>query len=486
MNLLTPVAGLSGTSSTRSLPIKLVSASKFSHYKKSLPAHVLQWLKLHRFEAESGQSIMIANVKGELDHVVLGMCALPDAFALASLPAKLPEGVYHLDGTFYSGPTLDDELLSRFAYGWALACYRFGAFKKQENHLPVLQIPSKKAYQHAVEFAEAAYFARDLINLPANHLGATELLDFAQQIAKTYGARSTRIQGDALLKKNYPAVHAVGRAAANPPGIIDFQWGEASHPKVTLVGKGVCFDTGGLDIKGSQNMRLMKKDMGGAAVVLALAKLVMAMQLPVRLRVLIPAVENSISANAFRPGDVIATRKGLTVEIGNTDAEGRLILCDALAEADNESPDLLIDCATLTGAARVALGTDIPAYFTPSQALSEKLERACHKEQEALWRLPLHKGYSEMLESKIADINNAPDSAYGGAIAAALFLQRFVEKTTEWMHIDMMAWNVRARPGHPIGGEAHALRSLFQLVQSLSEEKHAGAKARSTRTVKKS
>lgn len=457
------------------IPILLMNAAVFAAYRKTQPKQVLNWLSLHRFKPEAGRSIMVADDKGGLAHVLLGVAAEPDAWALATLPAKLPPGIYAVDTTYLPSMNNDAALHARLAYGWGMACYRFSSFQKpSDTTLPLLRLRDRAAHAMARALLESGYLARHLINLPANHLGPTELLDEAEAIARRYGAKLVRLQGEALLKKNYPAVHAVGRAADNPPGYIDIRWGDANHPKVTLVGKGVCFDSGGLDIKSSSNMRLMKKDMGGAAVVLALARLIMEEKLPVRLRVLIPAVENSISGNAFRPGDIIASRKGLSIEIGNTDAEGRLILCDALTDADEEAPDLLIDCATLTGAARVALGTDIPAFFTPSDELARRLDEASRAEQEPLWRLPLYQGYEELLESKVADIGNAPDSPYAGAIAAALFLQRFVQKTTQWVHLDMMAWNVKPRPGRPVGGEAQALRSLFRLVQGVAARPQTG------------
>jgi leucyl aminopeptidase len=468
---LTPVAGLAEPGRASAIPLRLLTVEHFAAYKKTQPKHVSNWLSLHRFKPEPGRSIMVADATGGIDHVLVGVLDMPDNWALASLPAKLPQGLYTLDMRFLPAFAEDSELQARLAFGWGAACYRFSAFRTPENHLPLLRLSDRTAHRKALHLLKAAYLARDLINLPANHLGPRELLAHTKAVGEAHGAKVTLIQGDALLKRNFPAIHAVGRAADNPPGLADLRWGNPSHPKVTLVGKGVCFDSGGLDIKSSSNMRLMKKDMGGAAVLLALAQLIMERKLPVCLRLLIPAVENSISSNAFRPGDVIASRKGLTIEIGNTDAEGRVILCDALAEADSESPDLLIDCATLTGAARVALGTDIPAFFTPSNQLAEQLQKLSEQEEEPLWRLPLFPGYEDLLESKIADISNSPESPYAGAIAAALFLKRFVEKTPQWVHLDMMAWNVRPRPGRPAGGEAHALRSLFRLVENLANTK---------------
>jgi leucyl aminopeptidase len=313
--------------------------------------------------------------------------------------------------------------------------------------------------------AEAIYLARDLINTPASDLGPAELAAAAETVATRFGAAFRTIEGDRLLAENYPAIHAVGRASPRAPRLIELVWGEAGAPKLTLVGKGVCFDTGGLDLKNSQGMLLMKKDMGGAAVTLGLAQAVMAEGLPVRLRLLIGAVENSVDGSAFRPGDVLSTRKGLTVEVGNTDAEGRLVLADLLAEGDREQPELMIDCATLTGAARVALGPDLPALFTPDDRLADDLIAAGQAAFEPLWRLPLHQPYREMLDSAVADINNAGSGGFAGAITGALFVKEFVTETKAFAHLDIYAWNPKDQPGRPKGGEATALRALLALIR---------------------
>jgi leucyl aminopeptidase len=305
--------------------------------------------------------------------------------------------------------------------------------------------------------------ARDFVNTPASDFTPERLAAEAMQLARTHGASPLEVTG-VELRRGFPAIHAVGQASASAPRLVDFTWGDPQHPKLTLIGKGVCFDSGGLDIKPSAGMALMKKDMGGAACTLALARLVMETRLPVRLRVLIPAVENSIAGNAYRPGDVIRTRKGLTVEIGNTDAEGRLVLCDALALADDERPDLLIDLATLTGAARVALGPELPAVFGTRQQTVDALLRHGREVADPLWQLPLWHGYDEDIASKVADINNASASAFAGAIIGALYLQRFVTQTPDWVHIDLYAWNPRERPGRPLGAEAHAVRALYALI----------------------
>jgi leucyl aminopeptidase len=296
-------------------------------------------------------------------------------------------------------------------------------------------------------------------------MGPPDLAAASEAVAAEHGATCKVISGDALLAQNLPAIHAVGRAASRPPCLIDLTWGEADAPKVTLVGKGVCFDSGGLDIKPASAMLLMKKDMGGAAHALALGQAVMALNLPVRLRVLIAAVENSISADAFRPGDILPTRKGITVEVGNTDAEGRLVLCDALALAEEDAPDLLIDFATLTGAARVALGPELPALFTPDDDLARDLADAAAAEADPLWRLPLWRPYAEWLASPIADTNNVSDGGFAGAITAALFLQKFVDPARAWAHLDLYAWIASAKPGRPKGGEAMTLRACLAAIE---------------------
>jgi leucyl aminopeptidase len=318
----------------------------------------------------------------------------------------------------------------------------------------------------ALDMAESIYLVRDLINLPANDLGPTALAKACRTVADECQASYSEIIGDELLQQNYPLVHAVGRACDDAPRLAEFSWGNKSHPKVTIVGKGVCFDTGGLNLKGGKSMGMMKKDMGGAAAAIGLARLIMRHNLPVRLRVLIPAVQNSVSANAFRPQDVLTARNGVTVEIGNTDAEGRLIMADALADADDEKPDLLIDMATLTGASRVALGPDIPSFFTEDDKLANALSRHAKEQNDPLWRLPMWEDYNRYISSEIADIDNSGSGGgYAGAITAALFLKNFVKHTKRWVHIDMMAWNTSSRPGRPQGGEAQGLRTLLAYIQ---------------------
>jgi leucyl aminopeptidase len=309
------------------------------------------------------------------------------------------------------------------------------------------------------------FLARDLINTPANDMGPAELAEAARLLAEHHGAKFSQIVGDALLKANYPLIHAVGRASPRAPRLIDFSWGPKNAPKVTLVGKGVCFDSGGLDLKPSSGMLMMKKDMGGAATILGLAHMIMDGGLDLRLRVLIPAVENSVSGSAYRPGDVIASRKGLKIEIGNTDAEGRLVLADALAEADGEAPELLIDVATLTGAARAATGFDLPPFFTDDEKLASDLSRHATAVHDPVWRLPLWRGYESAIKSAIADLNNNPDYNLAGAITAALFLNRFVARAKSWMHLDIPAWIDRPRPGRRKGAEANTARAIYALLK---------------------
>ena len=336
--------------------------------------------------------------------------------------------------------------------------------KDNKKLLPTLVLPNESLKTTVEREISAITLVRDLINTSAQDMMPEHLGETIELLAKTFDAEVTQIIGDELLAQNYPTIHAVGRASEHAPRLIDLRWGDESHPKITLVGKGVCFDSGGLDVKSADGMRNMKKDMGGAAHAMGLAQLIMAHQLPVRLRLLIPAVENAIAHNAYRPGDVIKTRKGLTVEIHNTDAEGRLVLCDALAEADTESPDLLIDFATLTGTCRVALGTELSGLFSNRKEVAAGLCRAGEIIGDPVWTLPLHAPYKAFLKSELADLVNSPSSPMGGAIVAALYLQSFISDDTPWCHFDIMAWNTRALPGRPVGGEAMGLRAAFEYL----------------------
>ncbi len=439
-------------------PVVVLPAAAYPGWLAQQPGPLRAWLEATGFEPEPAASALLP-AKGGLAGALLILSEPIEPWDFAALRGRLPAGDWRLDGP---GAT---EEVDKAALGWALASYRFDRYLKRAPKPVRLALEAGPGLARAEAAAEAVLLARDLINTPASDLGPAELAEAARAVAARFDAGFRTIEGDRLLAENFPAIHAVGRASVRAPRLLELTWGEPDAPKVTLVGKGVCFDTGGLDLKTSPNMLLMKKDMGGAAVTLGLAQAVMAHALPVRLRLLIGAVENSVAGNAFRPGDVLQTRKGLTVEIGNTDAEGRLVLADLLAEGDRERPALMIDCATLTGAARVALGPDLPALFTPDDGLASDLLAAGQEAFDPLWRLPLHRPYREMLESPIADLNNAPSGGLAGAITAAMFLKEFVVETSAWAHLDLFAWNPKDRPGRPKGGEATALRALLALIR---------------------
>jgi leucyl aminopeptidase len=441
------------------VPLMPVTPSELPATLQALGPGVERWAETTRFAAKEGQVLLLPDQSGRLDRVLVGRAAADPLWSIAACPDGLPEGTYAIEGV------ADRAAETRLALGWALGTYAFTRYKKRERTPARLEWPADADRARVEAIAEAMFLARDLINTPAEDLGPAELAGAAEEMAARMGAQYRVIVGDALLAENYPAVHAVGRASTRAPRLVDFTWGDARAPKLTLVGKGVCFDSGGLDLKTASGMLQMKKDMGGAATLLALAQAVMALKLPVRLRVLVPAVENSVSGNAFRPRDILHTRKGITVEVGNTDAEGRLILCDALAEACRENPAMLIDMATLTGAARVALGPELPALFANDDALAADLMAAGTDEGDPLWRLPLWKPYREMLKSPVADINNVSDGGFAGAITAALYLAEFVPDAVPWAHIDTFAWNQKTRPGRPEGGEALAMRALLALVE---------------------
>ncbi|WP_372398053.1 leucyl aminopeptidase family protein [Azospirillum sp. HJ39] len=424
---------------------------------------VASWVKAVGFTGEAGSTVFLPGPDGAVARVLTGVSALDDLWAFAGLPASLPAGSYRIDSKIEGG--LDARAATRAALGWALGSYRFTRYKKPpEKGFACLVWPAEADHGEVERAATATWLVRDLVNTPACDLGPAELAQAAQDLAAEFDAAVEVIVGQDLLDRDYPAIHAVGRASPRDPRLIDLRWGNPEHPKVTIVGKGVCFDTGGLDLKPSSGMLMMKKDMGGAAHALALGRMIMMAGLPVRLRVLVPAVENVVSGNAFKPLDVLKTRKGLTVEVGNTDAEGRLILCDALAEADSEKPALLIDFATLTGAARVALGPDLPALMSNDDALANELTEAGSAVDDPMWRLPLWAPYRKGLDSKVADINNVTTNGFAGAITAGLFLQEFVSKGTPWAHLDTYAWNGSARPGRPEGGEALGLRAAYAAI----------------------
>lgn len=444
---------------TATIPIHLVNGENLGNWLKSQAPQVKHWLEANGFKGDAGTYCLLPDKEGNIAGVTCGVSEALDVWSIAHLVTTLPAKTFHLEGK------ISPEQATQLALGWALAGYKFSRYKKNGKPLPQLLAPRGCDVEYVRSMSESMCWARDLINTPANDMHPTALAAEAVSWAKKHKANVTVIKGEALLKANYPMVYAVGKAASIPPHLVDIRFPRKGAPKITLVGKGVCFDSGGLDIKSTSNMKMMKKDMGGAACVLALAKTIIEMKLKVQLRVILPIVENAIAGNAMRPLDIVPTRKGITVEIGNTDAEGRLILCDALFEADSETPDLLIDCATLTGAARAALGTEVPAFFTNDDKLANELSAASERECDPLWRLPLWKNYRKQLDTANADLSNDPDSAYGGAITAALYLQEFVSRTPSWLHIDMMAWNVSSKPGRPQGGEAMAVRTVYALLR---------------------
>lgn len=438
-----------------------VAKGEFEAWAAAQPAHVRAWAQANGFTGEAGQVCPVPALDGTLALVLIGAPDSDDPWGYAGLPAKLPLGTYRI------ATPLSARNASWAAMGWALATYAFSRYKSRPaKDWPKLAWPDNAERGWVERVVEATGLVRDLINTPAADLGPAELAAAAEALAARHGASVRVVVGDGLLSENYPSIHAVGRAAAahRQPRMVDLVWGAEDAPRVTLVGKGVCFDSGGLDLKPSGSMKLMKKDMGGAAHVLGLAAMIMAAKLPVRLRVLIGAVENAVSGDAMRPLDVLATRKGVTVEVGNTDAEGRLVLSDLLWEASSEHPALLVDMATLTGAARSAVGTEIAALFCNDDALAADLAAASEVQADPLWRLPLHKPYRRMLDSKVADLNNVSDGPYAGAITAALFLQEFVAPDIPWAHFDIMAWNTASRPGRPDGGEAMVLRALYAMI----------------------
>jgi leucyl aminopeptidase len=444
---------------SKPLPIHSFAAKSYDAWLKKQSSTTKNWLKANGYKASAGKCCLLPDAKGNLAGAAFCRDDNPSIWSFATLVGQLPPGTYQLDGT------LTNSQATQAALGWALATYRFTKYKKQANDFPRLVAPKGCDMGYVKAFTTSIFWARDLINAPANDLTPDTLAREAIQFGRKFKGQVKVIKGEDLLKANYPMIYTVGKASSVPPHLVDIRFARKGAPKVTLVGKGVCFDTGGLDIKSTAGMKMMKKDMGGAACVLALARAIVETKLPVQLRVLLPIVENAVAGNAMRPLDIAPTRKGITVEIGNTDAEGRLILCDALTEADDEEPDLIIDCATLTGAARVALGTEVPAFFTPDDRLAHELMASSTHTDDPLWRLPLWKGYRSQLDTSHADLSNDPNSPYGGAITAALYLQEFVSKTPSWLHVDMMAWNLSGKPGRPQGGEAMAVRALYALIK---------------------
>jgi leucyl aminopeptidase len=441
-----------------SIAIETTDAAHYAATRRRLSAAQRRWLSDSAFAATPGSFALLSDAAGKLVRVLVGVDPHDPLAALAALPCSLPEANYHLAAE----SVLTDP--AQAALGWALGAYQFNRYRQAKRAPARLAIAAAELQQLA-PLVQATAQVRDLVNTPTEDMGPKQLADAIKQLGKTHKAKVREWVGDELLKANFPTIHAVGRASHRAPRLIELSWGNAGDPKLVVIGKGVCFDTGGLDLKSSDGMRWMKKDMGGAAHAIALAGLIMQANLPVRLTLLIPAVENAVAGNAMRPGEVITTRAGHTVEIDNTDAEGRLVLCDALTYGAEQQPELIVDFATLTGAARVALGPDLPALFANDDGIAAAVLAAGHTVNDPLWQLPLWRPYRKMLDSYLADFANAGPSRHAGAITAALYLERFVPDGMPWLHLDTYAWNDADRPGRPRGGEAMGLRALFAFLQ---------------------
>ena len=444
-------------------PIVVVHIGNFDAFRAHADARTRAWLAATEFRAKPHVHALLPDVNGGIGQVLVTVRDAGDIYALAHLPLALPPGDYTL--ATHHDPL--DEYAA--ALGWGLGSYQFSRYRKNVRTPANLVMAASEGVARAEKTIAASCLIRDLVNTPTEDMGPQQLADIAQSLAKEFGGAFREWVGDELLANNFPAIHAVGRASHRPPRLIELTWGDEEHPRIAIVGKGVCFDTGGLNIKGADGMRQMKKDMGGGAHALGLARMIMAMKLPVRLQMLVPAVENAISGNAYRPGEIVATRNGLAIEIGNTDAEGRVVLSDALTLAAESKPDLIIDFATLTGAARVALGPELPATFVNDDALFDVLNQASAATRDPLWRMPLWQNYNDMIKSRIGDIVNT-GGPQAGAVTAALFLEHFVPREQKWIHIDLFAWTPKPSPGRPEGGEAQTLRATFAML----EKKYAG------------
>lgn len=439
------------------IPLIPVQPDTLARWLKKQDAVTRNWVGQQTFAALPDTALLIPDAKGKLRAVLVG-CQNAAIWSLAHLPAFLPAGKYRLESAWEASRQ------SEAALGFLLAQYQFTRYRKQDKKALTLVVDKGVSLAAVRRRYEAMALTRDLINTPPNDMHPPALADAARALAKRVGAKVKVISGEDLLKQNFPAVHAVGKASSQPSQFIDITHGNPKHPLVVLVGKGVTFDTGGLDLKPLSAMKLMKKDMGGAAIVLGLTQLLIEEKLPIRIRTLIPAVENMVGGNAFRPQDIVPTRKGLTIEIGSPDAEGRVILADALAEGDSSNPALMIDIATLTGAARSALGTELPALYSNRNEVAQAIAAHSLSAADPMWHMPLWQGYAKYVNSPVADITNSPNYAFGGSITAALFLERFVSPTTPWVHIDAYAWNAENLPGRPVGGEAMCLRALFSYL----------------------
>ncbi|MDK3075624.1 leucyl aminopeptidase family protein [Sedimentitalea sp. JM2-8] len=445
------------------IPLHVIESPAVEDWLGTQDERVAGWVRQNGFAGNLGQALLVPGADGRAAMALAGYGTRAKRarvhFALAHAAARLPEATYRIS----SG--LPEEDTATECLGWLLSAYQFDRYKTRTARQRHLVAPEGLDAARIEIIAEAEVLIRDLVNTPTSDMGPADLAEAAETLARTHGADFRTVVGDDLLEQNFPLIHTVGRASATPPRLIDLSWG-TSGPKLTLVGKGVCFDTGGLDIKPSKSMALMKKDMGGAATVLGLAQMIMKLDLPVRLRVLIPAVENAISGNAFRPGDILASRKGLTIENNNTDAEGRLVLADALALADEDSPDLIVSMATLTGAARIAVGSDIAPFYTDEDADAQALAAAAAKVDDPVWRLPFHEAYETKIEPAIADLDNAPSGGFAGSITAALFLRRFAGKS-RYMHFDIYAWQSANAPARPKGGVGMGARALLDALPDL-------------------
>ena len=457
-----PACFMASADAPQACPVIVVDRASYAAWRETQSAPTLAWLDANAFTPAAGSFLLVPGSTGSPLCVVAAISDAGDPLALSHLPLLLPAGAYRLDP---ASPVPVDPSLAML--GWGLGAYRF------ERYVAPGRPPARMVLAHAnVESGEtfallrASLMVRDLVNTPTEHMGPAELEAVAVRLAQAYGGQVSVVAGDELLSKNFPTIHAVGRASHRAPRLIELTWGKESDPHVAVLGKGVCFDSGGLDIKTADGMRNMKKDMGGAAHALGLAQLVMGLGLRIRLTVLIPAVENSIAGNAFRPGEVIVTRQGLSVEVDNTDAEGRLVLCDALAYAAEKKPALILDFATLTGAARVALGPDVPAMFCNDEVIAADYLSAGERTRDRVWRMPLWRPYLAQLKSSVADLSNGSASRMGGAIVAALYLERFVPEGQSWVHVDLYAWNDNDRPGKPYGGDAQGLRAALAFLQA--------------------
>jgi leucyl aminopeptidase len=446
------------------LTLSLLEVDALDEWLKAQPQRVQAWVRSAGFKAKIGEALVLPGEDGTPEAALAGYgdgaARARGRFHLAAAAKKLPEAVYRLESD------LTEAVLEQEALGWLLAGYAFDRYAKVSGIKARLVAPAGVDAARLEVIAESEKLTRDLINIPASDMGPEALQAACAALADNYDARFEVIEGEALLERNFPMVHAVGRASAEAPRLIDMRWGEAG-PKLTLVGKGVCFDTGGLNLKPGSSMGLMKKDMGGAATVLGLARMIMALGLKLRLRVLIPAVENSVSANSFRPGDILTSRKGLSVEINNTDAEGRLVLADALAYGAEDAPDLMISMATLTGAARVAVGPDLAPYYTDDSAVAAAIEQAAERVADPVWRMPFWAPYEAMIEPGIADLDNAPKGGFAGSITAALFLRRFAGEAVRYTHFDIYGWQPSAAPGRPKGGVGMGARALLEALPGM-------------------